>query len=60
MLALIKRGRRDESGSTNLEYALIAVLISVFIIGAAESMSVSLGLLFKTVETSTANALNKT
>jgi Flp pilus assembly pilin Flp len=59
MLALIKRGRHDESGSTNLEYALIAVLISVFIIGAAESMSTSLGRLFNTVETSTANALNK-
>ncbi len=37
---------RDERGATAIEYALIAVLVSIAIIGAASAMGTSIGRLF--------------
>lgn len=45
---------RDERGATAIEYALIASLIAVVIIGAVTSLGTSVGNLFNT----TANAVN--
>lgn len=39
---MIKRFRASRSGATAIEYALIASLISVFLIGGATSIGVSL------------------
>jgi pilus assembly protein Flp/PilA len=59
MSLLIKRFVAEDQGSTSLEYALIATLISVFIIGAAYVMSSEIGLLFTQVETKMSNATTK-
>lgn len=37
----MKRFRRDESGATAIEYALIATLISILIIGGASMIGTS-------------------
>ena len=59
MFPIIRHLYDDERGATSIEYALIAMLISVFIIAAATSMAVELGILFTTVETAVAAALTK-
>ncbi len=46
MARAIGRLWRDEEGATAIEYALIAVLVSVGIIGAASAMGTSIARLF--------------
>lgn len=53
---MLKRFLRDESGTTAIEYALIASLISVGIIGALSVMTGELGSLFGDVEAAVASA----
>lgn len=43
---MIGRFLREESGATAIEYGLIAVLVSVAIIGALEALGVSIDGLF--------------
>jgi pilus assembly protein Flp/PilA len=59
MLTIIKRFVDDEHGATSIEYALIATLISVFIIAAAQGMSSEIGVLFTQVETKLSSAIAK-
>jgi pilus assembly protein Flp/PilA len=47
----------DESGATSIEYALIAVLVAVAIIGSVTALGDSLQAIFSTVSTDVATAL---
>lgn len=49
MLSLFKRFQEDVSGATAIEYALIAGLISIAIIGAATSIGGTLTNIFTDV-----------
>jgi pilus assembly protein Flp/PilA len=49
MLKFIQRFARDESGATAIEYALIAALIAVAIVGAATTLGEDIAALFTTV-----------
>jgi pilus assembly protein Flp/PilA len=61
MQSIIKRFQSDEAGATSIEYALIAVLISTFVIIAMSSVGTQVSNLFRKVETtvSTASTLAK-
>ena len=48
---ILKKVRKDESGATAIEYALIAALVSVAGVGALTSMGGSLNTMFTTVST---------
>ena len=56
MRNFIQRFARDESGATAIEYALIAALIAVAIVGAATTLGEEIGILFGTVETELSGA----
>ncbi len=51
ILALAQRLRRDERGVTALEYALIAALIAVAIVGALSTLGSDLNTTFSTIAT---------
>jgi pilus assembly protein Flp/PilA len=59
MFSLLKSFRNDEAGSTAIEYALIAVLISVFIIAAATGMTNQISALFQKVDSTMSTATGK-
>ena len=48
---ILKKVRKDESGATAIEYALIAALVPVAAVGALTSMGGSLNTMFTTVST---------
>jgi pilus assembly protein Flp/PilA len=56
MSSIIKRFKEEESGATSIEYSLIAVLISVFIIVSMSSVGTQVSRLFNKVETSMSSA----
>ena len=49
MTSLAERFLRDESGATAIEYSLVAVVISVGIIGAASSVRDQVVTLFEAI-----------
>ncbi len=49
MLMRLERFAADESGATAIEYALIAVLVGIAIIGAVTALGNSLKSIFSTV-----------
>jgi pilus assembly protein Flp/PilA len=59
MLSTIKRFIDDEQGATSIEYALIAILISVFIISAVSGVGDRVSDLFNTVDTTMSTAVGK-
>ncbi|MEQ8967932.1 MAG: Flp family type IVb pilin [Azospirillaceae bacterium] len=56
MLSTFKRFLKDESGATAIEYALIAALIAIAIIGGLQALSTQLNTTFGTVESALAGA----
>jgi pilus assembly protein Flp/PilA len=59
MLTTIKSFVMDDEGATSIEYALVATLISIFIIAAVQGMTGELGLLFNQIETKLSTAIAK-
>jgi pilus assembly protein Flp/PilA len=59
MLSMFKRFCDDEAGSTVIEYALIGVLISIFIIVAVTGVATEVSNLFGKVETTMSSATHK-
>ena len=57
MANLVRQFAGDESGATSIEYALIAVLVAVAIIGSVSALGSSLQSIFSTVSTEVATAL---
>jgi pilus assembly protein Flp/PilA len=55
----VKRFVEDDRGTTSIEYALIAVLISIFIIGAVTGVGDQISTLFNKVDTTYATATSK-
>ncbi len=55
---MTKRFLRDERGSTAIEYSLIAVLISVAIIGGVSLVGDEASRLFNTIQTNVAASMN--
>ncbi len=55
MFDLLKKFKNDESGATAIEYGLIAVLISVAIIGGAGALGTSLDERFTNLSETVAN-----
>jgi|CXWL01.1.fsa_nt_gi pilus assembly protein Flp/PilA len=55
---MMKRFLRDERGSTAIEHSLIAVLISVAIIGGLSLMADEVTALFNTIEGGVTEATN--
>jgi pilus assembly protein Flp/PilA len=51
MLMRLKRFAADESGATAIEYALLAVLVGIAIIGAVTALGDSLKAIFSSVAT---------
>jgi len=51
MLTRLKQFAADESGATAIEYALIAVLVGIAIIGAVTALGSSLKSIFASVAT---------
>jgi pilus assembly protein Flp/PilA len=49
MWVLCQRFRRDECGTTSIEYSMIAILVSVFVIGAVSQLGGNVLTLFTTV-----------
>jgi len=49
MIASVVRFAREESGVTAIEYALIAALVAVAIIGAATALGANIGAVFNYV-----------
>ena len=56
MKSLITRFANSQSGATAIEYALLAALIAVGIIFAAEQLGTEIGLTFDKVQTKLADA----
>ena len=50
--SLIARFVKDESGATAVEYALLASLIAIAIIGGATALGTSIGTQFQSIATS--------
>ena len=59
MLLFVKRLVSDDRGATSIEYALIAVLMSIFIIGAVSGLGDQVQALFEKVDTTYASATSK-
>jgi pilus assembly protein Flp/PilA len=57
MTRISRRFAGDESGATSIEYALIAVLVAVAIIGSVTALGDSLQSIFYTVSTEVGAAL---
>ncbi len=51
MISLVKRYLRDESGATAIEYGLVAAIISIGIIGAAQGVRTAVVALFDRIAT---------
>jgi pilus assembly protein Flp/PilA len=51
MLPILRKLARDEEGATAIEYAFIAMLIAMVIIGGATSIGTSLQGIFQSVDT---------
>jgi len=60
MKALFARFSKDESGATAIEYGLIAALIGVGIITAAQNLGTEVATTFENIDTKlgTANTIN--
>jgi pilus assembly protein Flp/PilA len=58
--SLIRRFGRDESGATAIEYALIASIISIVIIGGSGSIRSALRTTFNTVSGAVGNVAGST
>ena len=56
MIRLLRDLRCDQKGLTMIEYALLASMITIILIGMLESMGVSLKSFFTAVNTSLATA----
>jgi pilus assembly protein Flp/PilA len=56
---MFKRFRDDEAGATAIEYALIGVLISIFIITAVTGVASEVSGLFNKVDTTMSSATQK-
>jgi pilus assembly protein Flp/PilA len=59
MVSMFKRFRDDEAGATAIEYALIGVLISIFIITAVTGVASEVSGLFNKVDTTMSSATQK-
>jgi pilus assembly protein Flp/PilA len=59
MQSIVKRFRDDLSGATSIEYGLIGVLISIFIIVAVTGMAGQVSALFNKVDTTMSSATTK-
>ncbi|MCB9780766.1 MAG: Flp family type IVb pilin [Alphaproteobacteria bacterium] len=57
MTSTLQRLVRDESAATSIEYALIATLVSTFIIGSLTFFADSLGSTFDYISTKVSTAL---
>jgi pilus assembly protein Flp/PilA len=57
MANLVRQFAGDESGATSIEYALIAVLVAVAIIGSVSALGSSLQSIFSTVSSEVDTAL---
>jgi pilus assembly protein Flp/PilA len=57
MANLVRQVAGDESGATSIEYALIAVLVAVAIIGSVSALGDSLQSIFSTVSSEVDTAL---
>ena len=51
MLPILRKLAREEEGATAIEYAFIAMLIAMVIIGGATSIGTSLQGIFQSVDT---------
>jgi pilus assembly protein Flp/PilA len=58
MLSLVQRYSRNESGSTPLEYSMIALLVSVFIIGAVTALGDNVSVVFMKIDSSVSSSAN--
>jgi pilus assembly protein Flp/PilA len=58
MLTRVTRFAKDESGATAIEYALIAVLVGVAIIGSVSALGDSLQSIFYSVASDVTAAVN--
>jgi pilus assembly protein Flp/PilA len=56
MHSILKRFQSDEAGATSIEYSLIAVLISVFVIVAMTAVGTQVSTLFRKVDTTMSTA----
>ena len=56
MTKFFTRFRKDESGATAIEYALIAGLIAVVIIGGATTLGTKISSKFESIATTVDNA----
>jgi pilus assembly protein Flp/PilA len=59
MMNLVGQFASDESGATSIEYALIAVLVAVAIIGSVSALGTSLQSIFSTVSSEVGTALQQ-
>ncbi len=59
MTALLKSCLRDESGSTAMEYALIATVIAMALFTAISLVGTGAGNLFNTAANTATNSLNE-
>jgi pilus assembly protein Flp/PilA len=57
MATLVRQFAGDESGATSIEYALIAVLVAVAIMGSVSALGDSLQSIFSTVSSEVDTAL---
>ena len=52
MAKLAQRFIRDDAGSVNIEYGMIAVLVGVLLVGALTQISVSIGTIYNAISNS--------
>jgi pilus assembly protein Flp/PilA len=55
MCKFLSRFSKDTSGATAIEYALIAALIAVAVIGGAQALGTNLNARFNTIATTISN-----
>ena len=54
---MLRRWARDQKGATAIEYAMIASMIAVVVLGAVKLMVGNLGLVYSSIETAVGGAL---
>ena len=54
---MFRRWFRDQKGATAIEYALIASLIAVVVVGSIRLMAGNLGLVYSRIETAVSTAI---
>lgn len=54
---MLRRWARDQKGATAIEYAMIASLIAVVVIGAVRLMAGNLGIVYSRIETAVSSAI---